>query len=84
MTFTRPLTAITMLLFAFSTAHVSLVLRQLLEAFIWGEPGTASAYFGEQHKPLPNTKLILYSLNVRLYLSLSREIFHCLRFSLKI
>ncbi|KAF9036919.1 hypothetical protein BDZ89DRAFT_1129962 [Hymenopellis radicata] len=60
----RPLTAMTMLLFAFSTAHVSLVLRQLLEAFIWGEPGTASAYFSEQHAPLPNTKLVLYSLNV--------------------
>ncbi|KIY62349.1 hypothetical protein CYLTODRAFT_404673 [Cylindrobasidium torrendii FP15055 ss-10] len=58
------LVVLSILLFTLSTAHVALVMRQLLEAFIFAEPGTASVYFAEQHNRLPNTKLVLYSLNV--------------------
>lgn len=60
----RFLVVLSILLFTLSTAHVALVMRQLLEAFIFAEPGTASVYFAEQHNRLPNTKLVLYSLNV--------------------
>ncbi|KAJ7116264.1 hypothetical protein C8R43DRAFT_1137940 [Mycena crocata] len=62
---TRPvfLLLVSSILFIFATAHVSLVLQQLLEAFIYGAPGTATLYFADQSSPLPVTKLVLYSLN---------------------
>lgn len=53
------------LLFILATTHVGLVLRQLLEAFIYGAPGTATLYFADQSSALPVTKLVLYSVNVR-------------------
>ncbi|KIY67691.1 hypothetical protein CYLTODRAFT_375669 [Cylindrobasidium torrendii FP15055 ss-10] len=58
------LITLSILLFAFSTAHVALGMRQLQEAFILGQPGTASIYFANLHLSIPNTKLIIYSLNV--------------------
>ncbi|KAJ7153892.1 hypothetical protein C8R43DRAFT_1126568 [Mycena crocata] len=63
---TRPvfLLLVSSILFIFATAHVGLVLQQLLEAFIYGAPGTATLYFADQSSPLPVTKLVLYSLNV--------------------
>ncbi|KAJ7459415.1 hypothetical protein B0H11DRAFT_2059513 [Mycena galericulata] len=58
------LIAVSCILFLLSTAHVGLVLRQLLEAFIYGPPGTAILYFADQSSPLPVAKLVLYSCNV--------------------
>ncbi|KAJ7508826.1 hypothetical protein B0H11DRAFT_1791940 [Mycena galericulata] len=63
---TRPLflLMVSSLLFTLATAHVGLVLRQLLEAFIYSAPGTATLYFADQSQPLPVAKLVLYSVNV--------------------
>ncbi|KAF8823625.1 hypothetical protein HHX47_DHR9000577 [Lentinula edodes] len=52
------------LLFSLSTAYVSVCLRQLLEAFIWGPPGGASIYFSTIQNSLSITKLALYEVNV--------------------
>ncbi|KAJ3992859.1 hypothetical protein F5050DRAFT_1578792, partial [Lentinula boryana] len=52
-------------LFTLSTAYVSVCLRQLLEAFIWGPPGNASLYFATIQDRLSITKLVLYELNKR-------------------
>ncbi|KAJ3991911.1 hypothetical protein F5050DRAFT_1542435, partial [Lentinula boryana] len=51
-------------LFSLSTAYVSVCLRQLLEAFIWGPPGGASIYFATIADRLSVTKLALYEVNV--------------------
>ncbi|KAJ3785514.1 hypothetical protein GGU10DRAFT_375760 [Lentinula aff. detonsa] len=51
-------------LFSLSTAYVSVCLRQLLEAFIWGPPGGASIYFANIQDRLSITKLALYEVNV--------------------
>ncbi|KAJ7737457.1 hypothetical protein DFH07DRAFT_842219 [Mycena maculata] len=63
---TRPLflLLVSCSLFALATAHVGLVLRQLLEAFIYSPPGTATLYFADQSAPIPVAKLVLYSVNV--------------------
>jgi hypothetical protein len=58
------LIAVSSFLFSLSTAYVSVSLRQLLEAFIYAPPGAASAYFADNERPLAQTKLILYPLNV--------------------
>ncbi|KAJ3913813.1 hypothetical protein F5877DRAFT_83418 [Lentinula edodes] len=52
------------LLFSLSTAYVSVCLRQLLEAFIWGPPGGASIYFSTIQNSLSITKLALYEVNI--------------------
>ncbi|KAJ3982723.1 hypothetical protein F5890DRAFT_1464355 [Lentinula detonsa] len=51
-------------LFSLSTAYVSVCLRQLLEAFIWGPPGGASIYFANIQDRLSIKKLALYEVNV--------------------
>ncbi|KAJ3871019.1 hypothetical protein F5051DRAFT_446765 [Lentinula edodes] len=51
-------------LFSLSTAYVSVCLRQLLEAFIWGTPGGASTYFANIQDHLAITKLALYEFNI--------------------
>ncbi|KAF9040489.1 hypothetical protein BDZ89DRAFT_348787 [Hymenopellis radicata] len=55
---------ISIFLFGLSTAYVAITFRQLLEAFVYATPGTASLYFKAQTKPLAVTKLVLYSVNV--------------------
>ncbi|KAJ3713169.1 hypothetical protein F5878DRAFT_620217 [Lentinula raphanica] len=51
-------------LFLLSTTYVSICLRQLLEAFIWGPSGEASLYFLNIPDRLSITKLALYEVNV--------------------
>ncbi|KAJ3847739.1 hypothetical protein EV368DRAFT_87385 [Lentinula lateritia] len=58
------LLATSIVLFSLSTTYVSVCLRQLLEAFIWGPPGDASIYFATIQNPLSITKLALYEVNV--------------------
>ncbi|KAJ7797222.1 hypothetical protein B0H14DRAFT_2912233 [Mycena olivaceomarginata] len=58
------LIVVSCLLFLLSTVHVGIVLRQLLEAFIYAPPGTAILYFEDQSSRLPVAKLVLYSVNV--------------------
>lgn len=60
----RFLLATSIVLFSLSTAYVSVCLRQLLEAFIWGPPGGASIYFATIQNSLSITKLALYEVNV--------------------
>ncbi|ETW76693.1 hypothetical protein HETIRDRAFT_480863 [Heterobasidion irregulare TC 32-1] len=51
-------------LFIISTIYVSVCLRQLLEAFIWGPPGQATLYFANEPYKLSILKLVLYNVNV--------------------
>ena len=51
--------------FVLSTAYVAISLRQLMEAFIYGPPGTAIAYFADVGRMLPQAKIGLYTVNVR-------------------
>ena len=53
--------------FVLSTAYVAISLRQLMEAFIYGPPGTAIAYFADVGRMLPQAKIGLYTVNVRAF-----------------
>ncbi|KAJ3817680.1 hypothetical protein EV361DRAFT_13591 [Lentinula raphanica] len=50
-------------LFSLSTVYISVCLRQLFEAFIWGPPGGASLYFANIQDRLAISKLVLYEAN---------------------
>ncbi|KAJ3823320.1 hypothetical protein F5880DRAFT_542595 [Lentinula raphanica] len=58
------LLATSVFLFSLSTIYVSVCLRQLFEAFIWGPPGEASLYFANVPDRLSVTKIGLYEVNV--------------------
>ncbi|THH26437.1 hypothetical protein EUX98_g7751 [Antrodiella citrinella] len=55
----RMLLAVSTLAFALSTAYIAVTVRQLLEAFIYSPPGTASLYFANESARLPQAKLDL-------------------------
>ncbi|KAI0713614.1 hypothetical protein C8Q76DRAFT_796563 [Earliella scabrosa] len=61
---TKVLIAVSTMAFVLSTAYVAISLRQLMEAFIYGPPGTAIAYFADVGRMLPQAKIGLYTVNV--------------------
>ena len=63
----RLLVAITLIMFALSTAHVSLGLRRLIEGFIVDRdnPGGPAAYFEDISLPENLAKISIHVVNVR-------------------
>ncbi|EJF62598.1 hypothetical protein DICSQDRAFT_104042 [Dichomitus squalens LYAD-421 SS1] len=58
------LISVSTLAFMLSTAYIAVTLRQLLEAFIYSPPGTATLYFANESSRLAQSKLGLYTVNV--------------------